>query len=169
MNRRQPSATTAETTRKPLRVRLAAIVYAVVVIMGLAGTGAHALWNQSGTAVTAVKTGSWGPQKVTGVQCSAKKDGRVGTDTLVVVFTAPSDADEVQVFVRKGAKVVGNTQVSVSSARQYTAEVSVASTWISTGTFDLSVTPSYGGTPGGTDERSVVVHNDYLGRVTASC
>lgn len=169
MSSHQPSGTITEITRKPSRVRLAAIVYAVVVIVGLAGTGAHALWSQNGTAVSSVTTGKWGPQKVTGVQCSAKKDGRIGTDTLVIVFTSPNDADVVKVDLRKGAKKVGNTQVSVSSVRQYTTEVSVASIWNSTETFDLSVTPSYGGTPGAAYERAVTFEHDFWGRVTATC
>lgn len=42
---------------------------------------------------------------------------------------------------------MGNTQMPVNSVRQYTAEVRVASTGISIETFDLSATPSHGGTP----------------------
>lgn len=169
MSRNHASASIAESICKPSRFRLAAIVYAFVLIMGLAGSGAHALWNQSGTAVSSVTTGSWGPQGVTGVQCSAKKDGRMGTDTLIVMFTAPSDADVVKLDLSKGGKKAGNAQVSVSPARQYKAEVSVASTWVSTGTFDLSVTPTYGGISGASDERAVTVAHDFWGRVTATC
>lgn len=50
--------TTSETTRNPSGARLQAIVAAVVVGMGLAGTGAHALWSQSGTTITSVTTGT---------------------------------------------------------------------------------------------------------------
>jgi predicted ribosomally synthesized peptide with SipW-like signal peptide len=58
-------------------MRAAVIVYLVIVITGLAGTGAHALWSQTGALSGMVTAGAWAPQPVTasGITCARDNEG----------------------------------------------------------------------------------------------
>lgn len=168
MSRRRKTVASG-TERRAGRLRLAAVVYAVVVILGLAGTGAHALWSQSGTVAGNVTTGAWGPQAVTGVKCSADIDWRVGTDTLIVNFTASADADQVEVSVAKGSNTPTTKSVTLGSSRSDKVEFVVKSEWLSSQSLTLVVTPKYAGTAGVAVERTVTMKKDFWGLATASC
>lgn len=49
---------------RPTTVRAAIIIYLLIVITGLAGTGAHALWSQTGNLASGVTAGTWAPAPV---------------------------------------------------------------------------------------------------------
>lgn len=168
MSRRRKTVASG-TERRSGRVRLAAVVYAVVVILGLAGTGAHALWSQSGTATANISTGSWGPQKITAVACSAEIDGRWGTDTLIVNYAAPADADNVEVSVMSGSKTLDTQKLKVGSTRQYSVDLTLPLTLWARESFILKLTPSYQGTAGETTTRTVKTYKTVLGGPSASC
>ncbi len=171
MSSHQPSATIAEITRKPSRVRLAAIVYAVVVIMGLAGTGAHAAWSQSGSVVSNVTTGKWAPQSMAGapVKCSPDFDWPKSEGILIVTFTPPTDADQVEVTIIDAAQVAHIQKVKVNNGGQATAKLPVSSEWLKTTRFSLSLIPSYQGTAADSLKKTATVDMRFLGNVKASC
>ncbi|MBM6620300.1 hypothetical protein JTF08_01625 [Micrococcaceae bacterium RIT802] len=156
-------------SRRPGRLRVAAIVYAVVVILGLAGTGAHALWSQSGTVAASIVTGTWGPQPVTSVKCSADIDWLPGTDTLTVTFTSPADADQIEVAIAKGSATPTTKSVPVGASRHYSVELSVKSEWLATQSLNLTVTPLYADTAGTPVVRTVTLKKDFWGAASASC
>ncbi|MFL4472968.1 hypothetical protein ACIPVK_03095 [Paeniglutamicibacter sp. MACA_103] len=58
------------------QLRTAAIVYAVIVVLGLGATGAHALWSLNGSVASNATAGAWAPRGVDAatVTCS-RKDG----------------------------------------------------------------------------------------------
>lgn len=159
----------AGTERRSGPLRLAAVVYAVVVILGLAGTGAHALWSQSGTAMANISTGFWGPQTITAVACSAELDWRLDTDTLVVNYTAPADADNVEVSVMSGPKTLDTQKLKVGSTRQYSVDFTLPFTLWARESFTLKLTPSYQGIAGETTTRTVNTYKTLLGGPSASC
>ncbi|MGO2003352.1 MULTISPECIES: hypothetical protein [Micrococcaceae] len=171
MSCKQASATVTETTRKSSRVRLAAIVYAVVVIMGITGTGAHALWSQNGTAVTSVTTGVWAPQLMSGasVKCSPDFNWPKSEGILNVAFTPPVDADLVEVTIIDVAQTVHTEKVKVNKGGQATAKLPVTSEWLKTTSFSLSLTPSYLGIATEPVQKTVTVDMRFLGNIKASC
>ncbi|WP_372696956.1 hypothetical protein [Arthrobacter sp. JSM 101049] len=137
--------------------RLAAVVYAVVVILGLAGSGAQALWNQSGTAVASVSTGTWPPQQVATVTCSSHVLLVATTAELEIDFAFPLDADAVKVTVTDG-----NGTVHTQSVPRGATDEGVARFVVENGLFQwnnvkvpVTVASSYKGTEGQPVDRTV--------------
>lgn len=154
------------TTRRPASLRWAAIVYVVVVLLGVAATGAQAYWSQSGTVVANVTTGTWGPQEVTGVKCSAEQDGLAFTDTLFVDFVSPADADLVTVVVDSQVQ-----RVKATATGKHRATFTVKNQWLIGNSFDLKVTPEFTGT-GATGKpvlRTVKIRTGFNNRISATC
>lgn len=141
------------------KMRLAAIVYAVVVILGLAGTGAHAMWSQSGSVATTVTMGTWGAQKITAVSCAGRVDMSWWTDVLVVGYTAPEGANQVDSAVMKGSRTLDSSRQTVVPGRQYSTDLTVPLQTGDMDTFRLSLTPSAQGTPGEPTTLTVTMHN----------
>lgn len=141
------------------RMRWAAIVYAVIVVLGLAGTGAHALWSQSGSVATTVTTGTWGAQPITTVSCAGRIDMSWWTDVLVVGYTAPEGADQVEAAVTMGSKTVATSRQKVVPGGRYSTDLTVPLQTMDSDTFRLTLTPSAQGTPGQPTVRTVTMHN----------
>lgn len=130
MNHRPSFAASAETIRTSSWLRLAASVSAVVVVLGVAGTGAHALWSQSGTVEAAVTTATRGAPSVdpVSVQCSAKSRNHQDHGRRTVVtgqFTAPSGVDTVTVTIesRKQKPVSKTAQMDSPGAAKVELEL----------------------------------------------
>lgn len=156
--------------RRPMRWRLSAVVYAVVVILGLAGTGAHAQWSQSGTAAASVSTGQWGPTgNLAWTGCSARKDGRLGTDHLVISFTAPADADHLRADLTGDITARATKDLQVGTPRASSVELTVKSQWLSRQDYEVTLTPAYAGIPGQPVKRTVTLRMGFFGNVEASC
>lgn len=80
-------------------LRLALVVYLLIVLAGLGASGAHALWKLSGSAAGTVTAGSWAPKSIDGgsVQCT-RQDGSTGSTSYTdLKFSWPAvDADSYQ-------------------------------------------------------------------------
>lgn len=172
MSRRKNVAPDAE--RRSGRLRLAAVVYAVVVILGLVGTGAHALWSQSGTVGTSVTTGSWAPKQVGGVvTCSARAGLLATTSTLDIEFDFPTDADAVKVAVIDGTGNVRTQTVSAGgTSGRAAAAIPVANgvfKW-NNKDFPVTLTSSYKGTSDEPVRRTVTwTYRPWTADYSASC
>ncbi|MFF1253000.1 hypothetical protein ACFVYC_10975 [Pseudarthrobacter sp. NPDC058329] len=89
----------ADAQIRPAVVRAAIIIYLLIVTAGLAGTGAHALWSQTGTLASGVTAGTWAPAPVaaSSVTCTrANTNNQVdvtlswaATDASSYTVTAP--------------------------------------------------------------------------------
>lgn len=84
---------TPRATKSMAGLRLAAIVYVAVLMLGLGGAGAHALWKMSGSAVGTVVAGSWAPKKIaaTSVTCE-RSDSWDHANITVTWQTVDADA-----------------------------------------------------------------------------
>lgn len=80
-------------------LRVALVVYLLIVISGLGASGAQALWKLSGSASGTVTAGSWAPKSIDGnsVQC-ARQDGSTGGSSYTdLKLSWPAvDADSYQ-------------------------------------------------------------------------
>lgn len=172
MNRTRGKKVASGTQHRAGRLRLAAVVYAAVVILGLAGNGAHALWSQSGTAVASVSTGSWGPKPVqeNTVDCSARAGLLATAADVVVNFDFPTDSDAVTVAITDGAGTVRTQTISRGATVQGKATIRVASglfKW-NNKAFPVTLTSSYKGTSDVPVNRSVTWTLGFL-EYAASC
>lgn len=171
MNRR-PTPETGAPRSRSAAWRWPAVVYAVVVILCLAGTGAHALWSQSGTAAASVSTGAWAPQPVSGaVVCSAETGLLASSTTLTVDFDFPLDADAVTVAVKDGTGTTRTQTIRRGSGTSGKATLTVESRWLTwdNGTFPLTLTSSSQGVDSKPLSRSVAWNYKLVHGYIASC
>jgi predicted ribosomally synthesized peptide with SipW-like signal peptide len=101
-------------SRKFPGLRAAIITYLLIVVLGLGGVAAHALWSQSGTVTVTVTAGTWAPTgTVKNVQCMR---GPTGDKTTVVnVAWDALDADKYQLVA--DAKDGGRASISGNAVR----------------------------------------------------
>ena len=128
--------------RKTTRIagmRLAVITYATVLLLGLSGAGAHALWNMSGTGVGTLVAGSWAPKAIDAndVNCSRKDSG----NTSKITVTWPSVDADSYVLDLKGE---GRTESAKTSGLTWTFNLNRPGLFGSDN-YKLAITPYVGG------------------------
>jgi hypothetical protein len=126
--------------------RIAAIVYGVIVVLGLSGTGAHAWWSLNGAVASAVVAGAWAPQGVNpaSVTCT-RKDGPLLGDsyTDLTLNWGPVDATAYTVRAVKGS--VAKTTTTSSATATLRLEGAAA---LGTQRYSVTITPSASGLDG---------------------
>lgn len=98
-------------------MRTALTTHLLIVILGLGGTAAHALWSISGTVSSTVTAGTWGPTKVEGasVQCS-RVDGDKLSDITVTWDGIDVDGYRVSATATDGGTVPAPELITKPSA-----------------------------------------------------
>ena len=96
--------------KKPITgLRLAAIVFVTVLMLGLGGAGAHALWKMSGSAVGTVVAGSWAPKKIAATSVTCERSDSGDHANITVTWQAV-DADAYSLeFTGKNVDVARKT------------------------------------------------------------
>ncbi|GAA5228414.1 hypothetical protein [Paeniglutamicibacter antarcticus] len=152
-------------TKKSFGWRLAIITYVTVLLLGLGGAGAHALWNMSGAGVGTVTAGSWAPKTIPAseVECSRKDSG--STSKITVTWPAV-DADSYMLDL----KGEGRTETGKTSGLTWTFNLDRPGVFGSDN-YKLAITPYVGGVssaPAANVDVNVRLYTSGLGEVRCS-
>lgn len=146
----------------PVTVRAAIIVYLVIVIAGLAVTGAHALWSQTGTLASGVTAGTWAPAPVTAssVTCTSTT---AGNQVDVTLSWAATDATSYTVAA-PGASPASATTVAATTVLRVPRP-----SWLGTEVYNVSITPEAAGVKASPTPVRVEITYGLLGNTTVAC
>lgn len=126
--------------------RIAAIVYGVIVVLGLGATGAQALWTLNGSVASTVVAGAWAPQGVNPATVTCiRKDGPLLGDTYSDLTLNWGPVDATAYTVRAVRNSVATT-ITTSSA---TATLRLdGAALLGTYVYAVTITPTASGLSG---------------------
>jgi predicted ribosomally synthesized peptide with SipW-like signal peptide len=87
-------------------LRAAIITYVLIVVLGLGGVAAHALWSQSGTVTVNLTAGHWAkpPGKVGNVSCT-RGDTTDHTTLVTMTWEGVVDATKYELTARSSSSI----------------------------------------------------------------
>lgn len=121
-------------------LRMAAVVYLIIVIAGLAGTGAHALWSQTGTVTAGVTAGTWAPKPVNSGSITCTRENAPNNQLDVTLDWDPTDATSYTV-----AATGPSTPQPVSTTAAPATLRLERPDWFGTKTYQVTITPEAAG------------------------
>ncbi|WP_411732225.1 hypothetical protein [Paeniglutamicibacter sp.] len=134
------------TVKRPGSLRIAAIAYGVIVVLGLGATGAHALWSLNGTVASTVVAGAWAPRGVdpATVTCT-RKDGPLLGDKysdLTLNWGAVDATGYTVTAVRNSVTVAKTTTTATATLRLEGAAL------LDSSVYAVTITPTASGLSG---------------------
>lgn len=126
--------------------RIAVIVYGVIVVLGLSGTGAHAWWSLNGSVASTVVAGAWAPQGVNpaSVSCT-RNDGPLLGDSYTDLTLNWSPVDATAYTVRAVKDSVATTKTTSSATATLRLE---GAALLGTQLYSVTITPTASGLNG---------------------